>query len=87
MCGSKQRVRMESRTLPALDVVLDLQGGCRLIMTLVMLGGLVLLGSLVVLVVCSGINDHFYTRLQPSVETSPLEADTRQFPISDLAIN
>ncbi len=57
-------------------------------MNLILFGGLgLLLGNVVLLVVCSGINDHFYTRLQPSVETSPLEADTRQFPISDLAIN
>ena len=57
-------------------------------MNLILFGGLgLLLGNVVLLVVCSGINDHFYTRLQPSVETSPLEAETRQFPISDLAIN
>jgi len=57
-------------------------------MNLVVFGGLGLLfGNLVLLVVCSGINDHFYARPQPSVGASPLEADTRQVTASELATN
>ncbi len=57
-------------------------------MSLVVFGGLgVLFGSLVLLVVCSGINDHFYAHPQPSPEATPLGANTETFPISDLATN
>ncbi len=44
-----------------------------------------LLGSVVLLVVCSGINDHFYARPQPSVGASPLKANTGQFTVNELA--
>jgi hypothetical protein len=51
-------------------------------------GGLgLLLGSVVLLVVCSGINDRFYARPQPSVDTSPLRVDIGKFMVSDLVIN
>ena len=55
-----------------------------LIVSLVVLGGLVLLlGSLVLLVVCSGINDRFDAPPQPSAEAGirakvTLSADYRE---------
>jgi hypothetical protein len=52
------------------------------------LGGLgLLLGSAVLLVVCSGINDHVYARPQPSMGASPLDAHTGQFTVSEVATN
>ncbi len=57
-------------------------------MSVFLFGGLaVLLGNLVLLVVCSGINDCFYACPQPSVGARPLEVHTEPFPISDFAIN
>lgn len=56
--------------------------------SLVVLGGLgLLLGSLVLLVVCSGINDHVEARPQPSArvvlrDEVTLSADYKQNPIN-----
>jgi hypothetical protein len=56
--------------------------------SLVLFGGLGLfLGNLVLLVVCSGINDHFYASPQPSMEASPLRTTPGQFTVSELATN
>ena len=48
-----------------------------LLMSLMVVGGLLLLGSLVLLVVCSGINDHVSAPAQPSVGAGSRETVTR----------